>query len=350
MISFVFFLIHSFSLGLYNFIPSTPAAPPLESPQPLPPHTSFGDCKCDVSNKCDPYCCCDPDCEGASFDGYCLNQIEDLTSIKPSLRLCSDPEPAENGKLIDWFLRSSLCIYRSNNPSPGDFYTTNGFVESQFEQTRFYQLFYQTEKPSSNQEPGNKTSSPTPRGYDLFEKICYENNQPINFARLCNSATDFPLLFGASTSYECEVEPQCAVNGSFNLSDFATHFPTQYYASPFNNSIDGNVQNITSKYIQQDLNCTTEHANRTLDHIVQSIIVFYKSVGQKSSPQHIISDIQIRYQATLTDIQFIKLEEFNAEPSRKPKLRIHVHFYEEPNNLNSFKEPSKSDLYNWLPF
>lgn len=121
MILFFIFISNIISLGL-------PSVKPLvierndtvqveNSTFDLTPHTNFGNCSCDISRNCDPYCCCDPDCSGVSFP-YCL----DSPSMSSKLRLCSSQENEGGGKVIEWFLRTSLCIQRDNNPSPGSFY------------------------------------------------------------------------------------------------------------------------------------------------------------------------------------------------------------------------------------
>ena len=91
-------------------------------------YTSYGTCACDVSSSCDPNCCCDPDCPAGTVFSYCLpetNPDEDNIKYQWAQRMCSEPEdPERRGTLIDWFMRTMLCIYKDNNPVLGDFYHT----------------------------------------------------------------------------------------------------------------------------------------------------------------------------------------------------------------------------------
>ena len=93
-------------------------------------YTSYGTCACDVSNACDENCCCDPDCQGQQVNfPFCLpetNPDEDNIKYQWAQRMCSEPEdPERRGTLIDWFMRTMLCIYKDNNPVLGDFYHTS---------------------------------------------------------------------------------------------------------------------------------------------------------------------------------------------------------------------------------
>lgn len=93
-------------------------------------YTSYGTCACDVSNACDENCCCDPDCQGQQVNfQFCLpetNPDEDNIKYQWAQRMCSEPEdPERRGTLIDWFMRTMLCIYKDNNPVLGDFYHTS---------------------------------------------------------------------------------------------------------------------------------------------------------------------------------------------------------------------------------
>lgn len=88
-------------------------------------HTSYGTCACDVSNSCDPNCCCDPDCPNNTFSTCLPEKSRDSDRIQNEwgLRMCTDPESTERrGSIVDWFMRTMLCIHKDNNPVLGDFY------------------------------------------------------------------------------------------------------------------------------------------------------------------------------------------------------------------------------------
>lgn len=86
----------------------------------------YTSCACDISNYCDPYCCCDPDCSQEimkEFD-FCLPET---TGEKNSLVHCnSSSNETTAGSFSEWFERTMLCIYRDRNLVKGDFYETPG--------------------------------------------------------------------------------------------------------------------------------------------------------------------------------------------------------------------------------
>lgn len=391
----------------------------------LTPHTNFGNCSCDVTNQCDPYCCCDPDCSGVLFP-YCL----ETASFQHNLRYCSDSENEGGGKVIEWFLRTSLCIQRDNNPSPGDFYDLDiNFDDSNIDDldgqiqnnpsslrnifsisedpTRRYwnplspikitdsenlkirrrskngeceerDLLYLESinedcyprdqnncsiflRPSEceqnatciqnmiNQNTVNCNRSypihidvkwgevvehPPPSGYKLGEAIQDGNGNDIKVGAHC--ITDdwklFPIEFGKQADILCELEPFNYTEENATEFDFRnstiTFWPSNYSISPHVNNIPNNVGTIQEEYPEPMI------AKSEL-YIVESFTIIYKTIGLKENPQRIISDFKVRY---------------HAFSSHNATLRMIIHFFEQPNELNMFDIPSESDLHQWLPF
>lgn len=423
------------SLGLRNIKPLNPQYRDVVqvsgSTFDLKPHTNFGNCSCDVSSNCDPYCCCDPDCAGVSFP-YCL----DSESTPFALRMCSDHANEGGGKVIEWFLRTSLCIQKNNNPSPGDFYDINidfneddpvesnpsslqnvfledsssssssNVITRPFQEVdeiliprrksdgscepknlvylesvdEFCGLYNKNERllnftsfgscnnnvtciknwvykefPNPNPNPleylhiivkwGERSQNMSPTGYHFGEVITNETGGDLLFGERCISDNwkNFKINFGMQTDIHCmitEDDGYIFINGTddrgnnvtyLNFSDTTILYDNKYYSiSPFVNGLEDNVGTIR----QETPDPIIIPENETVI-ITQSFTIIYKSIGPKENPQHIISDFKVDY--------------FTSKATNL-SLRMIVRYYEQPNELNIFDEPSMSDVYQWLPF
>lgn len=429
----IYLIVNTVSIGLPLITPLVPQYNNVDqiddSTFELKPHTSFGNCSCDISKECTPYCCCDPDCLGVSFP-YCID-----SESKPfELTMCSDKEKGGGGKVIEWFLRTSLCIQRNNNPSPGDFYDldldvsvdsptesnpsslrdifteegSNSYPNSRQALSVFQELGVLIPRRSSNGQcvlkpmlylesideicsstndtsliktielknlsicNGNETcivnmvrnyvtsndnvqiivkwgSRPqnmSPTGYHFGEPILDINGKPILLGDRCanNTWKDFELFFGKQTDILCEIkdtdeeiyregyDEQRRENITYlNFSDTTILFPyTNYSISPYVNNIPGNNGIIREEI--PDIVIVRE-GQRLM--ITQSLSIIYKSIGTKENPQRIISDFKINY--------------FTSN-ARYTTLRMVARFYEQPNELTIFDDPSMADIYQWLPF
>ena len=144
---FAFFIIQlALGLGLRTFdpasFPTTTAAGTDNATLTVSRNRALSSCKCDISDQCDENCCCDPDCPTAAFQNVsfdrCLAETVGIDdSERRALRFCNEPEIPGEGTLLDWFQRTMLCVYRTNNPSTGTFYniddarTTDAYIETE---------------------------------------------------------------------------------------------------------------------------------------------------------------------------------------------------------------------------
>ena len=428
----IYLIANTISIGLPLITPLVPQynvdAQIDDSTFELKPHTSFGNCSCDISKECTPYCCCDPDCSGVSFP-YCI----DSENTPFELTMCSDKEKEGGGKVIEWFLRTSLCIQRNNNPSPGDFYDldldisqesptesypsslrniftgddSNSYPNSRQALSVFQKLRVDIPRRSSNGQCVNKSmlylesidetcssgngtevtielknlstcngnescivnmvqntvtsydnvriivkwgsrpQSMSPTGYHFGEPILDINGNPIYLGDKCETDDwkNFELVFGKQTDILCKIQgtedeifqkgydEQQRQNITYlNFTNTTILFPyTNYSISPYVNNIPDNNGTIREEI--PDIVIVREGKHLM---ITQSLSIIYKSIGPKENPQRIISDFKINY--------------FTSDAPNTTLIRMVARFYEQPNELTIFDDPSMADIYQWLPF
>jgi hypothetical protein len=173
-------------LDTTKYFPVGPERNPTAATIDVRPHQSYGTCACDTSNRCEINCCCDQDCSEAVRSGFtiCLPETEPDTDRYVNdwaLHNCSDPDTFDAGNtIVDWFMRTMLCLHRNNNPSFGDFYEfteLNGgpgpisdssipVVDGQFS---FLGVFDDRPRPASRLVPGDRINfTETSTGQFLF--------------------------------------------------------------------------------------------------------------------------------------------------------------------------------------
>ncbi|OHT04716.1 hypothetical protein TRFO_06132 [Tritrichomonas foetus] len=456
------FFVSSLSLGIQTFIPpvvneSSGIVPdPLNSTFELLPNTDFGNCSCDVSGKCDIYCCCDPDCPTNTAFPFCLDEITNLKNVEPALRMCSDPDFGGKESLIDWFLRTSLCVYRKNDPSPGTFYLLNvndvtiDELTAVDDQSSLRYIYTTTESTTTNTnnplpfddltagnimiprlshdgtcvlqyikylEPvdefcdisgiSNQCSStnhfyppeyiinattcrnatcidttsqcvatqptytnnlirvqvtwgqtPTenspPHGYRFGQPVTDISGNIIHVSSNCQTDTQIPLLFGNNIEYECDLTTNFTVQPDdllyFNQSGFV--FPVNEFAlSPISNNIADNNGTIVHFY-PEPLNMSSMLTGiAQVYYVTQTFDIIFKSIGLRSYPQHILTDFQIKYAISKTDVMStFDIGENKTDTPFVPKLRVYTRFFEAPNDQNIFNSKKNEKLEAWLPF
>ena len=253
---FLFLIINSLSLGLPNFRPITinetsEVVYDIQNTTfDLLPNTNFGSCMCDISSQCDPNCCCDPDCPANLVFDYCLPEVAAIDTNRLDSVFCNTSHMRTTGSFLEWFLRTSLCIYRVNNPSPGDFYdltltdTTVDLVPFESNPSTFYYT-YSTTSPVTSGNPtpytefvGAVIPRAGPDGFCVLQNVRYLES--VNEICMLDPNNSTNITCGTDQYFSSIVN--ISAGDTLTAADFNTLITAQCAADPAETSIQIQVR------------------------------------------------------------------------------------------------------------
>lgn len=188
-------------------------------------------CDCDLTDKCDPYCCCDKDCNSSTISSFKEHFCIPQSPVSTMKITCDTNNRISNSKYVDSFIVNDKikCYYVEKNLGEKDKIKNYDAQELGLENFEDY-------LPTSNlpgENASNSTDYPPLKGVNGYTAFGIGS-------RSCNSL--YLVREGVEYDSECYMNPELILSGS--IYNFAKVFPSYSFDSS-SQAVSGNGKKVT---------------------------------------------------------------------------------------------------------